>query len=321
MLESMGQGVPAALAYGRALANAPPDQALDPPTLKAVTAAASSMAPTRASWASTSGARWPSPSRAARRRSADASRLSSTRRSGCGAASARSRPSTTTRVCLRSSSTSATSFPGCRSSSRPPRPSARSSSTSCARRKADSRPTSITPSTCRWTSGGGSIIPGAGVPTTSSIMEIRSRIVAEGRRPRSPRSHACPRRRSRGGLRAQCIRRSQPRTRIPPHTGVANFRLVVHLPLIVPPGCRFRVGGEVARMARRSCLGLRRHHRARGLERQRRAALHTDLRRMESTPVAGGTHRDRGDHRRDRCVQRHGSRSARLIGPDDPPCS
>ena len=36
----------------------------------------------------------------------------------------------------------------------------------------------------------------------------------------------------------------QPRTRIPPHTGVANFRLVVHLPLIVPPGCGFRVGGE-----------------------------------------------------------------------------
>ena len=36
-----------------------------------------------------------------------------------------------------------------------------------------------------------------------------------------------------------------PKTRIPPHTGVANFRLVVHLPLIVPPGCGFRVGGEV----------------------------------------------------------------------------
>jgi aspartyl/asparaginyl beta-hydroxylase (cupin superfamily) len=36
----------------------------------------------------------------------------------------------------------------------------------------------------------------------------------------------------------------QPQTRIPPHTGVANFRLVVHLPLIVPPGCGFRVGGE-----------------------------------------------------------------------------
>jgi aspartate beta-hydroxylase len=33
-------------------------------------------------------------------------------------------------------------------------------------------------------------------------------------------------------------------TRIPPHTGVTNTRLTVHLPLIVPPGCRFRVGGE-----------------------------------------------------------------------------
>jgi aspartyl/asparaginyl beta-hydroxylase (cupin superfamily) len=36
----------------------------------------------------------------------------------------------------------------------------------------------------------------------------------------------------------------QPHTRIPPHTGIANFRLVVHLPLVVPPGCGFRVGGE-----------------------------------------------------------------------------
>ena len=34
------------------------------------------------------------------------------------------------------------------------------------------------------------------------------------------------------------------RTRIPPHHGVTNARLTVHLPLIVPPGCGFRVGGE-----------------------------------------------------------------------------
>jgi aspartyl/asparaginyl beta-hydroxylase (cupin superfamily) len=33
-----------------------------------------------------------------------------------------------------------------------------------------------------------------------------------------------------------------PRTRIPPHTGVANVRLVAHLALIVPPACGFRVG-------------------------------------------------------------------------------
>ena len=30
--------------------------------------------------------------------------------------------------------------------------------------------------------------------------------------------------------------------RIPPHTGVTNTRLVLHLPLIVPPGCGYRVG-------------------------------------------------------------------------------
>ena len=34
-----------------------------------------------------------------------------------------------------------------------------------------------------------------------------------------------------------------PHTKIPPHTGVANTRLVCHLPLIVPPKCGFRVGG------------------------------------------------------------------------------
>ena len=36
----------------------------------------------------------------------------------------------------------------------------------------------------------------------------------------------------------------QPRTRIPPHTGVANTRLVCHLPLIIPEQCWFRVGEE-----------------------------------------------------------------------------
>ncbi len=36
----------------------------------------------------------------------------------------------------------------------------------------------------------------------------------------------------------------KPKTRIPPHTGVSNMRAIVHLPLIVPAGCGFRVGGE-----------------------------------------------------------------------------
>jgi aspartate beta-hydroxylase len=33
-------------------------------------------------------------------------------------------------------------------------------------------------------------------------------------------------------------------THIPPHTGSTNARLTVHLPLILPGACRFRVGGE-----------------------------------------------------------------------------
>ena len=36
----------------------------------------------------------------------------------------------------------------------------------------------------------------------------------------------------------------EPRTRIPPHTGSNNVRTTVHLPLVVPPGCGFRVGSQ-----------------------------------------------------------------------------
>jgi aspartyl/asparaginyl beta-hydroxylase (cupin superfamily) len=35
-----------------------------------------------------------------------------------------------------------------------------------------------------------------------------------------------------------------PRTRIPPHSGDTNARLIVHLPLIVPGNCHFRVGND-----------------------------------------------------------------------------
>ena len=37
----------------------------------------------------------------------------------------------------------------------------------------------------------------------------------------------------------------KPRSHIPAHTGVTNTRAIIHLPLIVPPGCQFRVGGEI----------------------------------------------------------------------------
>jgi hypothetical protein len=36
----------------------------------------------------------------------------------------------------------------------------------------------------------------------------------------------------------------RPHTRIPPHNGLVNTRLICHLPLVVPPGCGFRVGNE-----------------------------------------------------------------------------
>lgn len=34
----------------------------------------------------------------------------------------------------------------------------------------------------------------------------------------------------------------KPHTKIPPHTGATNIRTIIHLPLIVPEGCLFRVG-------------------------------------------------------------------------------
>lgn len=36
----------------------------------------------------------------------------------------------------------------------------------------------------------------------------------------------------------------KPGTRIPPHVGISNVRLVAHLPLIVPPRCGLRVGSQ-----------------------------------------------------------------------------
>ncbi|MEO9131395.1 MAG: aspartyl/asparaginyl beta-hydroxylase domain-containing protein [Sphingomonas sp.] len=36
----------------------------------------------------------------------------------------------------------------------------------------------------------------------------------------------------------------RPGAHLPAHTGVSNVRTIIHVPLIVPPGCTFRVGGE-----------------------------------------------------------------------------
>ena len=39
----------------------------------------------------------------------------------------------------------------------------------------------------------------------------------------------------------------EPNSRIAPHTGITNTRLIAHFPLIVPENCGFRVGGEIRR--------------------------------------------------------------------------
>jgi aspartate beta-hydroxylase len=37
----------------------------------------------------------------------------------------------------------------------------------------------------------------------------------------------------------------KPRTRLPAHTGTTNTRSIVHLPLVIPQGCGFRVGSQI----------------------------------------------------------------------------
>jgi aspartate beta-hydroxylase len=47
-----------------------------------------------------------------------------------------------------------------------------------------------------------------------------------------------------GCARTRCFSALAPHTEIPPHTGETNARLVVHLPLVVPEKCTYRVGFE-----------------------------------------------------------------------------
>jgi aspartate beta-hydroxylase len=46
----------------------------------------------------------------------------------------------------------------------------------------------------------------------------------------------------------------QPGTHIPPHFGLANYKLVTHLPLVVPADCSIRVGNETRGWTEGQCL-------------------------------------------------------------------
>ncbi|MGH8282712.1 MAG: aspartyl/asparaginyl beta-hydroxylase domain-containing protein, partial [Gammaproteobacteria bacterium] len=46
----------------------------------------------------------------------------------------------------------------------------------------------------------------------------------------------------------------KPGTHIPPHYGLANYKLAVHLPLIIPGDCAIRVGNETRAWTEGQCL-------------------------------------------------------------------
>ena len=186
------------------------------------------------------------------------------------------------RSCPRGSSISVKTFRGWMRSKRRARTSAPNSSV-CSRRTPDgSSPISPIPKACQSISGPSSTIHAAGAFTTCGAM---ARAVDEhlARCPRTAELLSrAPLADVPGYAPTAFFSILDAKSHIPPHTGVTNTRLIVHLPLVIPGGCRFRVGSTDARMADGARVGLRRHDAARGVERQRRAARHPDLRYLES---------------------------------------
>ncbi len=70
---------------------------------------------------------------------------------------------------------------------------------------------------------------------------------------------------------------------IRPHTGFVNTRLTCHLPLIVPPGCQFRVGNEVREWVKGRCWAFDDtiEHEARNSSDKTRVVLIFDIWRPE----------------------------------------
>ena len=122
------------------------------------------------------------------------------------AVSARSRWSTTTRDCRRSSSTSGRNFLAAGLRVRDRRRSAGNSAGSSSRMRRGSAPTFSMTSTCRSTSGGSSTGRRAGAHSISTTRVGRSPSAARARRQQWPPSGACPRRKSTCARRRRCSR-------------------------------------------------------------------------------------------------------------------
>ena len=79
----------------------------------------------------------------------------------------------------------------------------------------------------------------------------------------------------------------QPGTHIPPHFGLANYKLVAHLPLRVPPDCAIRVGNETRGWSEGECLVFDDsfQHEAWNRSGERRAVLILDVWHPGVTPA------------------------------------
>ena len=74
-----------------------------------------------------------------------------------------------------------------------------------------------------------------GSPVPENVARCPKTMSALGRVPLTNIPGRCP---------MALFSRLRPGAHIPPHHGFINTRLICHLPLIVPPGCRFRVGND-----------------------------------------------------------------------------
>jgi aspartate beta-hydroxylase len=85
-------------------------------------------------------------------------------------------------------------------------------------------------------------------PSWSAYYLIRNGVEVEGQAARCPQTmqalRELPLCRIDGRTPSVLFSLLRPGTRIPPHHGFTNVRLICHLPLVVPPGCALRVGSE-----------------------------------------------------------------------------
>ncbi|MEI9850438.1 MAG: aspartyl/asparaginyl beta-hydroxylase domain-containing protein [Sphingomonas sp.] len=260
LLEALGRAEAAGETYGYALAQLPPDT---PPAMAATVA----RAPCRACGACRAQVRPAGPAQEAAGAALDTRERARMERSAATSCGARgpimpSRRTSIIRACANASTMIARNSPGCRARSRdrrdrrglPPRHGLR------ARRAGALCPISRR----RAAAAMGGTQPQPRLDRDPPDPETAGRSTRT--RATAPRRWKC----SRGSTRPDIPGRGPnamfsllaPGAHIPPHHGVSNARLVCHLPLIVPPGCWFRVRRRPPALGGGKGLGVRRHDRA-----------------------------------------------------------